>query len=130
MIPGVSTALSGLMASSKRLEVSASNTANLRTTGAVPGNAGPEAYQPLQPVQSSIAGGGTITGARPISPAYLPAYEPDSSFTDAAGMVAVPNVDPAAETVAQISAKHAYLFNLKTIGAADAMTKSLLDLKT
>ena len=130
MISGLSSSLSGLIASSKRLDVSASNTANLRSTGALPGNSGQQAYQPRQPIQSSLASGGAVTGSRPITPAYIPEYAPDASFADADGMVAAPNVDLVRETAGQISAKQAYGFSLKALQANDDMMKSLLDLKT
>lgn len=130
-----STALSGMAASSRRLDVSASNTANAQSTGRLPGAAAPataagQAYQPRQVVQSSVPTGGTVTGVRPTTPGYVPQYAPDSPDADADGLVAAPDVDMAQEVTAQISAKSAYAFNLRAFEASDEMTRRLLDVKS
>ena len=124
------TAMSGLRASSRTLEASAANTANLRTTGALPasGGASAVAYQPVRATQSSAPGGGVVSGFRPITPGYIPEYDPSSAAADADGMVAAPNVDPITETVTQVQGAAAYRMNLKIFAASDEMTKTLLDI--
>lgn len=131
--------LSGLTAQSQRLNASASNVANIGARGAVPGADGavpagaPEAYQPIQTVQSSLSQNGQPAGTRatytPITPAYIQEYAPDESFADQNGMVAAPNVDPASERITQISAAAAYKANVAAMRTEDEMVKSLLDAK-
>ncbi|WP_448205020.1 flagellar basal body rod protein FlgC [Azospirillum sp. sgz302134] len=139
MSGSLSIAASGMMAQTRRIEASASNTANALTKGALPDSAGnvpagkPGAYQPLDVVQTEqragAEGAGTRAVFKPITPAYLPEYEPDASFANDQGMVAAPNVDPARERVNQIAASRAYQANLSVVRTQDDMLKSLLDSK-
>lgn len=132
-------AVSGLMAQTRRVEASASNTANVRTKGALPDSTGtipdgkPAPYQPLDVAQSEQRLGTEAAGTRavftPITPAYLPEYEPDASYADEQGMVAAPNVDLAREQVSQIAASRAYQANVSVVRTQDEMLKSLLDSK-
>src|SRR5215470_14846922 len=73
MMSSLSIALSGLIASTRQLAASASNIANSRTTG-------PQAYQPIQTVQQSLAGpgqaGGVIASYQPIDPSTVQEYDP------------------------------------------------------
>jgi flagellar basal-body rod protein FlgC len=136
VISSLSTALSGLVAGSRRLEASASNTANSRSTGAIPGSPASErpgaaqGYQPVQAVQSSVAGGGTAVSLKPITPSYVPEYDPSSSAAGADGMVAAPNVDPVRESVNQTQALGAYRMSLQALKTTDDMLRQAIDLKT
>ena len=130
-------AASGMLAQTRRVEASAANVANLRRRGALPDATGavpagkPEAYRPLDVAQSEQragpAAGGTRAVFTPITPAYLPEYEPDSPAADGQGMVATPNVDLVRERVNQIAAGRAYQANLSVIRTEDGMMKALLD---
>jgi flagellar basal body rod protein FlgC len=65
-------ALSGMNAAARRLEVSASNVANVASTGALPNADGtvpagePTAYAPLEVVQTANADGGTQTSVTTV----------------------------------------------------------------
>ncbi|MBP2315746.1 flagellar basal body rod protein FlgC [Azospirillum soli] len=139
MSSSLEIAVSGMMAQTRRVEASASNIANVRSKGALPDSAGtvpdgkPAPYQPLNVAQSEQRFGTEAAGTRavfkPITPAYLPEYEPDASYADAQGMVAAPNVDLAREQVNQIAASRAYQANISVARTQDEMMKSLLDSK-
>ncbi len=118
MEAALNSALSGLRASGKRLEVSASNVANARS----------EDYRPGRVVQSAQASGGTRADAVPVTPATVPSYEPQSPAADADGLVQRPNVSLEAETVEQIIAQRSFEANLRTVETADRMNKALLDI--
>ncbi|HYH19089.1 MAG TPA: flagellar basal body rod C-terminal domain-containing protein [Azospirillum sp.] len=130
-------AVTGLTAQTRRVEASASNTANARTRGALPDANGtvpegkPAAYRPLGVAQSEQRLGTDAAGTRatftPITPAYLAEYDPQAGVADARGMVAAPNVDLAGEAVNQIAAGRAYAANIAVARTADEMQKSLLD---
>lgn len=132
-------ASSGLLAQAMRLEGSASNVANVRTRGAIPGADGKTAegqkaaYQPVDTVQTSLSLGGqpagTVASYKPTSPAYNREYAPDESYADSDGMVAAPNVDLAQETVSQMAAAAAYKANVATLRTEDDMLKSILNIK-
>ncbi len=139
MNPVMSTALSGLMASVARLNVSASNTSNSETIGPVPptpasqplppSSGGPAVYQAIRLTQSAASGGGVSVGYAPVTPSYLKTYDPTAPFADGGGMVAAPNVDPAAEQIEQITARASFMANLAVLKTADEMDRSLLDVK-
>jgi flagellar basal-body rod protein FlgC len=146
MIMGsIPIALSGLTASANRLAATASNLANLRTTGRVPaippsqpvpvGPPGaPQVYQPLAVAQQSLGSGAVPAGVAssfvPVLPPFVQQYEPDSPEADAGGMVAAPNIEPATEIANQMVGADTYRMNLRTIETGDRMLKSLLDIRT
>lgn len=122
------TALSGLAAQSKRLEVSANNVVNLRSTGVQPG-ATPQAgeYVPQKVALTSVAGGGVRAKAVPVDPPSFQSYEPGAPDADADGFAARPNVDLATELVTQLDARRSYQANLKLIETQDEILGDLLD---
>jgi flagellar basal-body rod protein FlgC len=132
MITAISTALSGLVAQTRRLDVSAGNTANMLSAGTLPagsqsGAAAPHPpYQPLATVDTAVAGSGTRAATVPVQPGFVAAYQPQSPYADPQGLVAMPNVDPVVERVSQLSAQQSFAANLKTLQAAMAMTDALL----
>ncbi len=134
MIAALSTALTGLHASTARLAASASNVANAGSTGPLnppPGIAPADArraYVPIDVAFSSLPGGGVSASYQPRSPAHRAAYDPGSPDADARGLVAAPNVDLAAEALAQIEAALAYRANAAVIGTVDRMLDTVLDL--
>lgn len=124
----LSTALSGLTAQTARLAVSASNVANLRSTGAKPGETPqPGEFVPQQVALTSVAGGGVRASAVAVDPSSIRAYEPGAPDADAEGFVYRPNVDLASELVTQLDAQRNFQANLKVIEAEDERLGDLLD---
>ncbi|MFQ5775238.1 MAG: flagellar basal body rod protein FlgC [Kiloniellaceae bacterium] len=125
-----STALSALAAQSKRLEVSASNVANVRSLGLRAGGAEPQpgAFVPHRVALISTAGGGTAAKTVPVSPPSFLAFDPGDPNADADGLVPRPNVSLEREVVTQIEALRAFQANVKVIEAEDERLGTLLDL--
>ncbi|MBK1837097.1 flagellar biosynthesis protein FlgG [Azospirillum sp. YIM B02556] len=133
MVGSIGIALSGLTAQTRRFDASASNVANVRSTGAVPTTGGtadgkPVAYQPLAVAQTD-GNPGTRASFTPITPAYLQEYAPDDDAANGDGMVAAPNVDLATERINQMAANRAYGANIAVVRTQDQMLTSLLDSK-
>ena len=126
-----SVAVSGMRAASVRLDVSASNVANMLTTGRLPAadgtSAAPAAYAPLRVDQVEVAGGATAATVSTASPSYTPGYDPSAPYADGNGMVAVPNVDLVNEAIQQIMAEYAFKANAVILRTASDMTTTLLD---
>jgi flagellar basal-body rod protein FlgC len=127
-------ALSGMNAAARRLEVSASNVANVMSTGAlanadgtVPAGA-PPAYAPLKIVQTASAGGGTQTTVTTATPSAIAVFDPQAPFANQNGLVAAPNVDLSQEMVGQLIASYSFAANATVMNAADRMTKTLLNI--
>ena len=112
------SAVSGLRAASKRLEVSASNTVNAQS----------ENYTPGRVVQTALVLSGVKAEAIPVSPPTVPVYDPQSPTADADGIVQRPNVALESEMVEQKLAQRAFEANLRTVETADRMTKTVLDI--
>ena len=140
----LSIATSGLSAAGLRLNVAASNIANVLTTGPLPtggsqasdGGAGsssnnsnlPAVYVPLQVNQADQPGGGTIATVSAVSPGFVPQSDPGAPFANQDGLVAAPNVDLASEFVQLLTAKYAFAANAKVVQTYYDTTKSLLDI--
>ncbi len=127
-----SIALSGLDAASRRLEVSASNVANIDSDGTVPdpktGAFGtPAPYQPLDVAQEPLVSGGTVANVTSRTPAYTVQYSPGAPYADQNGLVGAPNVDLATEAVNQIAAVNAYRANLRVLQVADEIDRETID---
>lgn len=143
MVSLTAIASSGLLAQSQRLDASASNVANVRTRGAIPNSDGTTptgktaAYQPISVTQTALSSGtsgsdqpaGTRTTFVPITPAYIPEYDPTDANANADGLVAAPNVDLGTERINQLQASAAYKANIAVLQTDDEMTKSILDAK-
>ena len=127
-------ALSGMNAAARRLEVSASNVANVMTTGALPNADGtvpagaPRAYAPLELVQTASAGGGTQTTVTTATPSTTAVSDPQAPFANQNGLVAAPNVDLAQEFVGQLLASYSFAANVAVLKADDQNNKALLDI--
>jgi flagellar basal-body rod protein FlgC len=125
-------AVSGLHAAELRLQVSASNIANLRSDGLLPGVPNtknfPLAYAAVRVNQMESTGGGTSASVTRVSPAYLSAFDPSAPFADGRGMIASPNVNLANELVQVLLARFGYAANAKVIHADAQMAGALLDL--
>jgi flagellar basal-body rod protein FlgC len=126
-----SVALSGMRAASVRLDVSASNVANMLTNGRLSpaGGAGatPAPYAALRVDQVEVAGGGTAANVSTVSPSDTPGYDPSAPYADGNGMVAMPNVDLVNEAIAQITAEYAFKASAVVLRTASGMTQTLLD---
>lgn len=127
-------ALSGLNAASRFLQVSASNVANAQTTSAVPNADGtipagaPQAFAPLELVQTESAGGGVQTSVTTVKPSTTAIFDPQAPFANADGLVAAPNVDLSREFVGQLLASYSFAANVAVLKADDRNTKALLDI--
>ncbi len=60
----------------------------------------------------------------------MPVYSPQSPGADVDGIIQRPNVSLEVETVEQMLARRAFEANLRTVEAADQMTKAVLDILT
>lgn len=126
MIGAISTALTGLLAASKRAEASANNIANASSAGSL------DAANPRQPYTSMTTAqtateNGTAATIIPKSPGILNAYAPDSPFANTEGEVGVPNVDLAEEAVNLKLAELSYKANVSVLKTASAMSDELLN---
>lgn len=127
-------ALSGMKAATRRLEVSASNVANVMSTGALPDADGtmpagaPRAYAPLELVQTESAGGGTQTTVTTDTPSTTAVSDPQAPFANQDGLVAAPNIDLSQETVSQMIASYSFAANATVMRADARMTKTLLNI--
>lgn len=125
MIGAISTALTGLAASSKKVEASASNIANMGSAGSLDPASPSQPYQALTTVQTANAAGGTSAVNIPKKPGFVNAYAPDLPFANARGMVGLPNVDLAEEAVNLKIAELSYKANISVLQTADEMSKEL-----
>jgi flagellar basal-body rod protein FlgC len=127
-------AVSGLNVASLRLQVAASNVANARSNGPLPGTSNPEnfpsAYSPLRVNQVDSLGGATSATVTEVSPPTVAAFDPSAPYADDRGMVASPNVDLADELVQVLLARFNYKANALVIRADAQMSATLLDITT
>lgn len=131
MFKAIQTSVSGLIASSVRLNAAANNIANthVKSTpkGTVPNaltfNAG---YSPLRVEQSPTATGGVRATVVPVSPASLAIFAPSSPFANEQGAVNIPNISLPAEIAELTRASHAYKANAKIFKTLDDTFKTLL----
>ena len=99
-----------MQAATRRLEVSASNVANVRSDGALPDAQGnyaadaPRPYTPLRVDQVDLATGGTRAVVSEVSPSYVATYDPSAPYANQDGLVAAPNVDLTEEAIQQLIA--------------------------
>ena len=132
-------ALSGALSQTDRVSAAAANLANQQSVGALPGGSGSTtgaagrapvpAYQPVTAgTVSTGAAGGVATVYRPITPAYLPEYQPDAAAANANGLVAAPNVDAAQNLLTLKTANAAYQTKLAVIKTTDQMNRDVLRL--
>lgn len=131
LLSAMSIALSGLGAATRRLEVSASNIANVETTGAVPGADGKtNAYRALTVQQSDVAGGGVEARAVALSPGYRIEIRPGDPNADEKGRVAAPDVDITGEMGGLLMARASYAAAAKVMKVADEMQRETTDIFT
>jgi flagellar basal-body rod protein FlgC len=125
MIGAISTALTGLLAASKKVEASASNIANMGSAGSLDPTSPNQPYQALTTVQSTNGTGGVIANNIPKTPGFVNAYAPDSPFANSEGLVGAPNVDLAEEAVNLKIAEISYKANIGVLKTAQEMSEEL-----
>jgi flagellar basal-body rod protein FlgC len=132
-------ALSGAAAATKRIDATASNLANQRTTGRLPDAKGAVSadsrapYTPLNTSQSDLRtadgqGAGTQAALKPLSQPFVQEYDPSSSDANAEGMVGAPNVDTDQQIGQQILGSLAYSANMSMARTSSDMMKDLLNM--
>ncbi len=125
MTNAIGIALTGLNSASLRLNASASNIANISTTGSLT-DQNNLPYTPLTTSSKSIdITGGVQTQTIPVNQPFIPTYDPDSPFADQNGIIGAPNIDLAQEIVNMKLAEISYKANLNTIKVADSMFDEL-----
>ena len=130
----------GLKAASMSVSAAASNIANIgvsealvdgeiqpvtpgQAPGQQPGDQG--GYRPLKVIQESLADGGVRASYGAISPASVVVFNPLDANADEDGLVAMPNVDLAAELLNLGIAQRAYEASLKVVETEEEMSGSL-----
>ncbi len=111
MINPLNIALSGLIASSKKLDVAANNIANADTKGAIDPADGPAAFVPNDTIDQAAPGGGVFSQVQPRINPFVPSFDPDSPFANTQGLVNAPNVNLAEELITSKQAEQAYKAN-------------------
>ena len=121
----IQTSLSGLIASTKKLDAVSSNIANARTDGSLtdPENA---PYSALTTQQTSL-NAGVKAEIVPKTPPFVPSYAPDSPFADENGLIGSPNVDLAEELVISKEAEFAYKSNAQLIKTSIELHETLIN---
>ncbi|MCF8469061.1 MAG: hypothetical protein K9G33_16825 [Sneathiella sp.] len=130
MTPIVGSALGGMAAATKRIDVSAQNIANASSVG-TPGAAGKnESYKAVEPIQTSDASGAPEVKVREKKPSTVPVYAPNNPLANEEGLVESPNVDLAGELVNQTLAVHSYKANVKMFEIWNELQRATLDIKS
>jgi len=133
MFKSIQTSVSGLIASSARLNTAANNIVNAHVKSSPPAKepdpAGPvfkAGYTPQRTEQTTVSTGGTKATTIPVSPASLSVFDPTSPLASNEGFVQLPNVSLPAEIAEITRASHAYKANAKTLSTLDEVFKTLL----
>ena len=129
LFSAMSIARSGLDAATRRLEVSASNIANVGTTGPVPGADGTTtAYRAATVRQTDTPGGGVRTEVVLRNPGWSIGPGPGDPNADERGLVAAPIVDLVTETSDLLMARIGYAAAAEVMKVADDMQKTATDM--
>lgn len=120
MSDAFSTAVSGLQAASRAVAISASNIVNARSGGTITAD-GYQGYQPQAVTQFSVAGGGVVTGSRPVVPAYMP-----TPGADGGTAYGLPNSSLSTDLVQMRMAQAAYKASAALIRTENDMQKTTL----
>ena len=124
-------AVTGMNAAALRLQISASNVANVQSSGPLPDGASagsyPPAYNALTVNQTAMPDGTTFATVSPVLPSTVQSWDPSASYANAQGMVAAPNVDLGNEAVQQMMAGLVYAANAAVVRADNQMTSALLN---
>ncbi len=124
------SAIIGMAAATKRVEVSAQNLVNTNTVG-TPGAKGEnESYKAVEPVQTTDEAGAPTVKVREKDPATVHVYAPQNPLANEDGLVESPNVDMAEEIINQNVALQSYRTNAKMFEVWNELQKVTLDLKS
>ncbi len=125
-----SIAMSGMIAATTRLQASASNVANMDDVAPLPssGVAGPKPYAPVRASTISLGDNGVQAQLSANPSASGAAPDPSSPYADAAGMVAMPQVDVGAEMAQQMQALQQYKTSAALLKVQDRMQRTTLDM--
>ena len=131
MLQAIQIGLSGLVASSSRLQIAANNIVNINTTSQVPEAtqtlAGQQAYQPQRAQNTPLATGGVRTTPVPVTPSQLTIFSPSDLNANEDGLVNIPNISLAEEIVQLKIAAQTYKANAMVIRVAAEIEDALLD---
>jgi flagellar basal-body rod protein FlgC len=135
MNSAMSISASGIGAATTRLNVAASNVANMQTSGPVPATPPSQSlpqtpggvYQAKNVQQTTTPNGGVATSLSASLPSYIVAYDPGSAQANSQGMVVEPNVDVATQYVNMSEASAAVRASIAVFKAADKNYQLLLD---
>lgn len=120
----------GLMAERRRIEVIANNIANANTTRTPEGTPFRRQLTVLLGEQlrrnDDAAGGVQVTGVVDDPSPFPQVYNPAHPDANAAGYVAMPNVNPITETVDMLAAARAYEANVQALNAAKRIARTAL----
>ena len=132
----LSIALSGLTAQQQRLGATASNIANVATTGSVPSSdplaPASTVYKPLEVSFTALTtGNGDPAGVKAQvserADGYTVFFDPDNIHANAEGLVAAPNVSLENEIVNLLLTKTLFKANAAVIKTQNEMSGALLD---
>jgi len=132
MFKAIQTSVSGLIASSVRLNAVASNIANAQVKSTPGGTTAPgrrafsAGYTPQRVEQSTTGSGGVRATVVPVSPASLTIFDPTSPLANSQGAVNIPNVSLPVEIAELTRASQAYKANAKVLKTLDETFKTLL----
>lgn len=130
MVNSIQTSLSGLIASSRKIEVASSNIANSQTTGSLT-DANNAPYSALRTQLTSTNTGDSNAGVRATAverdPPFVPAFDPDSPFADTDGYIGAPNVNLGEELVITKEAEFAYKANAQLIKTGGELFDTLIE---
>lgn len=124
MLKAIQTSVSGLVASSTRLNVAASNIVNSRNISTPGADSG--GFIPQQVVQTTTGFGGVQATAVPVSPASLTIFNPSSTLANEQGNVNIPNISLPLEFGELIRASQAYKANANVLKKLDETFNILL----
>lgn len=126
MVSAIDSALSGIAAASKRIQVSANNLANQNSTQTNNnGQITDQPYTPQRVDQISLSNGGVQAIVKDVNPATV-----DVPDLQTGQLTKSPNVDTANELIQMQLASYDFKANLKTIKVQDELFKNLLDIQS
>ncbi len=122
----IGIAISGLKSASLRLHASASNIANIRTSGSLTDLNHPSYEAQTTQSTSMSKGGGVLTKIVTRDPATTTAFAPSDPYADENGYVRAPYINIEEELITMKMAEQAYKANIQTIKTAGEMFDTLI----
>lgn len=123
------TALSGLAAAGRRLENVANNIVNQQSAVSVDnGNFTNKPFQPQEAVQKTLNEGGVQVSLQPVTPAFVPVFQPENMIADKNGIVNYPNINQEKQIADGINARYDFKANLRSLKTEEQTSRALLDI--